>query len=230
MAKKKTGPIPTIDRHPKREQIRTALINGTPRQEIKRKYGIPIATQQRYLKDHLAEEYARAMIKRDNMDQELVFDLVKENLDDLRIFAAALREELRDPEDPEKYFLGPRAGEVEVLYLYKDPKDKSDTPPSKGKASLQDLLNKIGKNGYNAAATDVKYADPRELHIKNTNALTKAIDSLARILGMVKEIKINVVQTEEWTIIKQAVIQATKEAPEVKRKIVESLKRVDPGL
>lgn len=226
----KPGPDHKIDKHPKRQEIRNAIIKGVPFPRIKEKYGISLAGLQRYVKSHLSEEIAKALIDRDKLDQEYVVKQIQDVLDRLWKYATAVDAELADPSDPDKYFLGPRAGEVEVIYLYKDPKDKTETPPRKGKAKLQDLLNRISKNGYHAAVTDVKYADPRELHIKNANAITKATDSLARLLGLVKEIKINVTRTEEWTIIKQTIIEATKESPEVRGQIVAALKRISDGV
>jgi DNA repair exonuclease SbcCD ATPase subunit len=61
------------------------------------------------------------------------------------------------------------------------------------------------------------------LAIKAIAEIRKGLEFLAKIQGMIQEVNINVTQIEQWTTIKQIILDTTKDYPEVREKIVDGL-------
>ena len=80
---------------------------------------------------------------------------------------AACFDWLTDPTDTNRLYLGPRAEDVEVVYLIGDG-DKKE----RRKAKLSELLQRV-ETGLSISVvwSETKYADPRELLIKASSAL-----------------------------------------------------------
>ena len=88
----------------------------------------------------------------------------------------AINDYLMDPDDNNKYFVGPRSEEVTVLYQELDERKRPVGNMLK-KASLQELLNKVDDSDqYVIHRADYKHADPRNLlldFIKVTSSLSR---------------------------------------------------------
>lgn len=212
---------PIIQDHPDRKKIEAAIIKQVPYRDIAAQYGMSIAAISRYVRGAFAPKVAKELLKQDEKDQQWIVKELTEILESSKQLQRAVIDELRDPTDKSKFYIGPRAYDVDVVYRTKSGIQK--------KAKLQTLLDRINKNDMLITDAETKIADPRIMHIRNSEALVKEIESIAKILGKVKDITINVTQTEEWTIIKQVIVQATQNAPEVRNQIVDALERIDSG-
>ncbi|MCI0490787.1 MAG: hypothetical protein L0229_29695 [Blastocatellia bacterium] len=86
---------------------------------------------------------------------------------------------LRDPDDPARYDIGPRAEEVTVIYTV----ENGDGPPLRKKDSMADLLGQLASRGLDVQLIEVKHADPRELFLNTIRTLHSEIDILAKLRG-----------------------------------------------
>lgn len=207
-----------IDIHPNKKKIDAALCKQVPYRTIASQYGISVTAICRYVKTKFAPIIAQELAKKDEAGQAFIVKELDRIRERMWKYAEAVDEELRDPKDPEKYFLGPQARDIEVVYLTKT--------GQKRKATLQVLLHRVEKVAT-VLSTEYKIADPRVMHIRNAEALTKSLVALGKIVGHIQDITVNVTQTQEWTIIKQVIVQSTKDHPEVREKIVAGLKEFE---
>jgi hypothetical protein len=122
-------------------ELMDAISEGLTSTEIGLKFGISRQTVNRRRKLIRFQATAAATVNKPEADR-----LVSSELDALSILgvcmqrlnmlSAAYHEWLLHPADPGKYFIGPRAGEIEVFYL-----EPGDQEPSK--ATLQQLLHRV---------------------------------------------------------------------------------------
>ena len=208
-----------VDTHPKKDQIIAELLKATPAAQIAAKYKVSRSAIYRYRAEKLTEKLAEELKKKDEHDQNYIIKQLDALIERSWKYADAVDEELRDPDDRSKYFLGPQARDIEVVYLTKTGKRR--------KATLQKLLRRAEKAEGVVTAVEYKIADPRVLHIRNQEALTKSIVALGKLTGNIQSIEVNVTHTEEWSIIKQIIIQATATHPEIRENIIAELKQVD---
>jgi hypothetical protein len=112
---------------------------------------------------------------------------------------------LRDPDDPSRYDVGPRADDVLVTYLDRFA-DGSMRPK---KAPLSRLLAKLADGGIPAEHWESKHADPRELILKTAGQLKGQVELLAKLLGELDERpQINVLISPEWLVVRTTLLQA----------------------
>lgn len=221
--KKKPGPKPKVDTHPKKTQIVNALVRGEGIRMISDRFGISQTSLKRYLKDHLIPRAANEQAKRSLRDGDFILDELDEIMTEIKNYIKSSADYLRDPEDPEKFFIGPRAEDIEVVYYKKPPKGAEMWKTVKTKSTIQKLLYKIEGEDYNI--TDWKFlnADPRKLYLEGYNTLIKYLSLLAKIKGEIKDVKININMIEEWPLIVAMLLKSTAGFPQVKEKIVAGL-------
>lgn len=156
----------TICKHEKRAEIEAALVQRVSLRDIARQFLVSKDAASRH-QNCMAEvleagRKALAVESAINVDEELVFCR-----DKTRMLTAACFDWLTDPTDSTKLYLGPRAEDVEVIYLVGDSEKKE-----RKKAKLSELLQQV-ETGLNISVvwSETKYADPRELLIKASSAL-----------------------------------------------------------
>ena len=108
-----------------------------------------------------------------------VLEKLNERVDQVELMLDACHEYLLDPEDPTRYYLGPRADEVEVIYLEKHESGRV----YKRRARLSQLLDKTGKL---EVGTDWRHADPRKLLLEVARTLEGILMTLSKIAGYVR--------------------------------------------
>lgn len=226
MTEKKKAPTGrkwTVDTHPKREQIIKAIVSGRRSlRNIGKQYGISIACISGFLKEHLLPQAAAAKIKRDLSDGNKVLDEIDYVMDKMRKLYQACNEYLTDPTNKERYELGPRGDQIDVVYI-----DASGDMPVRRKETLQAIFDRLAKKKITMLETKSRYADPRKLIIDTAAVLTKQLETIAKIHGLIKEgVNINITQIKQWPEIKTIIIDATKDAPDIKKKIIHGLAQI----
>lgn len=217
-----------LDTHPKRNEIINALIKGElSRIEIAKKYGIAKSTINKYLKENLAERAAQAAIKRNLDNGEEILKAIDRIMERAQKMYDACDEYLTDPKDPKKYFLGPRADEVEIIYEYTvESGDKEYT--KKERDSLKNMLDRL--KGKDVVGVKYKYADPRDLLLKTANVLNRQLELIAKIQGEIKEqVQVNIYNNPQFIQLQQIVLKATEKHPEVRGEIVKELNKIPKG-
>lgn len=215
---------PEVDQHAEREKIIKALIRGDTFRVISGRYGVSKSALQRYLSTHLMERAAKAKRARDLKDAEILYAELDRLLEQAHKIQRACDKYLQDPHNPDEYDFGPRAEETEVTYV-KDVTDKGTEILDR--ASLQELLDRIERD---APPREVKYrhADPRVLVIKAGEMMGRHLELLAKIQGQIQEhLQVNIVQTTQFVAIKEVILQATADHPEVRNAIVDGLVAIE---
>jgi len=208
----------TIENHPDKQKIIRDLIHQKPLRDIAQKYKVSKSTVNRYLHDKLVEKAATVESQQKKRDGDYILRILDTVLERMQMLYDACHEYLLDPEDPQKYYLGPHAHELYVIYYEGEQKKK---------IRLDLLLEDKGKSmeGYEVA----HIADPRVLIIKTSESIARQLELLSEIYGLiVKQVTIN--NVEHWTDVKALILRETARYPQVQEKIVEGLKKILGGL
>jgi len=122
----------------------------------------------------------------------------------------ACEEFLQDPDNPERYYLGPRAQEVRVVYYTRDDNGKR----VKESAMLDELLARAGDK-IEVDQTGFEVTDPRKVILATAQVATKQLEVLARLVDGAAKIEGNspVTSSEAWTKVQQVIINVVKDDP-----------------
>lgn len=178
----------TIDKHPRKEEIIKDLVEGKPYREIAAKYGVSTTALTRYRNNHIPKQVAKAEKKQERQEKKdiaWVQAQISKFLERNWMLSDACDEWLRDPRNPDKYYLGPRAFEVEVVYEVTEwVGDQEKT--RREVDTLQNLLDKK-KTGVVPLEVRSKHADPRELLHKLSTASVKQLELMVKINEQILE-------------------------------------------
>ena len=170
----------------------------------------------RFLKARLGPQIARVRAEEQVRDGETAVKQINKVMVRVQKMYDACHEYLQDPEDPDKYYLGPRGDEIDIAILEYDKDDK----PIRKKRSLQTIIDEInGSDGRTVTEWHYKHADPRRLLLETAKVLNTQLELLARISGELKNINVSIIGTPVWIQIQQIILDATKEHPEIRRKL-----------
>ncbi len=235
----------TVCDHSERTAIDRALVAGEAMRNVAERFAISFAALQRHKANHLPALLAEAKQRQDQARDSHVVAVgvaVQERaaaedahaldvMEELRrcfqrinlLFDACDRW-LRDADDPTRYDIGPRAGDI--LVTYEEP--GADGKPVRRKASLDRLLARLEASGAMVERWESKQADPRELVLKTAQQLTTQTQLLAKLLGQLDERpQVNVVVSPEWAAIRATVLVALSPYPEARVAVVERLAALD---
>lgn len=169
----------TIADHPKRAEIEKALAAGDRSlRNIAEQYNISHVSLHRYLHERFAEKAAKARELQDAKEGDRIYHEIRAVMERCQKLYDAADEWLTDPENPEKYYIGPRADEVVVYY-----EEKQGEAVVRRSATLQELLNNVGRE---VVSHRTKYADPRELLLKTAQTLNRQLELIAEVLGKIQ--------------------------------------------
>ena len=204
-----------VEIHPQKKKIISALVRGKGSlREIALQYGVTHGSLHRFLKDRLAPQIAKRRAAEQVRDGETAVNQINKVMVRVQKMYDACDEYLQDPEDPDKYYLGPRGDEIMVDYYMYDQEGKNIT---RFKDTLQNIINQL--RGTNVTETRYKYADPRRLLLETAKVLNTQLELLARISGELKNINVSIIGTAVWIQIQQIILDATKEHPEIRRRL-----------
>lgn len=222
----RTGPPTIIDEHPKREQIIADLVKSeSTLSGIARKYKIPREPVARYFATRLLPEAAIAHEKRIDKEGGAVIERIETSMARLQKMYDACDEYLSDPNNPEKYYLGPQSSDVDVVYETEEETSNGYLRTVKHRANLQDLLDKaMGKTEGEVVEIHMKQEDPRRLILKTAEVTSRHLELLAKIEGLVKEnITNNITVNQNYLELKAIVLKVAEHHPELKVALAEAL-------
>ena len=199
----------TICGHEEREEIDRALVRGEGLRALARRYGASHSAMFRHKRDHIPAELALTATRaveagRLARETALVGEVERRTERGLNVMAEresmlrgvnklfeACDDWLTDPEDPERYDLGPRAEELLVHYW----QTGEDGERVRAKAPLSELLEQVAQlscavqpegtagraaeagtgriavEGVELGGAGARFADPRELILKAAKRL-----------------------------------------------------------
>ena len=208
-----------VEKHPNRIQIEEDLIKGVSIAEIARKYHIRRQSVSRYRDSKLAIRLKNAHDLADLRDADKLWDAIVSITDRARKLYDACDEYLTDPDDPSKYSLDIRASEIRVIYEVPG----SNGRPKTRRANLQELIDLVERE-IPINNIEIKGSDIKKVLLDTAKVLTNQLELLAKIQGQIKTIQINIMNNPQFLKFQNAILEATKEVPEVRKKIAHAIK------
>jgi replication fork clamp-binding protein CrfC len=216
----------TICTRPEREAIDRALVGGTACREVAALYRVSPDAVERHKAAHLPKTLTEARQAADGAHALDVMEELQRCFQRVNLLFDACDRWLRDADDPARYDIGPRAGDI--LVTYEQPGD--DGRPQRRKESLDRLLARVEDSGVALERWDTKYADPRELVLKTAQQLTGQTQLLAKLLGQLDERpQVNVLMAPEWLQVRAALLMALAPHPEARRAVAAALVSFEAG-
>ncbi len=130
---------------------------------------------------------------------------------------------LRDPVDPEEYFLGPRVHDVDVMWF--EIGDRGRVINHRERLSA--ILDRVsGATGEGVETVEIRHADPRELLLKSTKTLNSLMSFLARLKEQLEaSAAADPTQSDAWNRIRTILLEELADYPEARARIAERLVR-----
>lgn len=169
-------------------QINTLIANGGSLRSIAKQFKKHDSSVTRHANYCLALDAQEASVA---FKLEQVVDVMEKLTKQLR-FAEKLRnaaeEYLSDPDDPLKLHIGPKADEIDIVYL--DHEDTyitnhGNTMPKKKRAKLQSLLQSVeAVRNIEVEKITIKHVDIRSFALNAITTANPTIDMIAKIAGV----------------------------------------------
>jgi hypothetical protein len=219
-----------VDTHPEREDIIRELMEGkASNRALAKKYGVSHGSINRYVRLRLIPDIAAAARRRSDHAGSAILGRIEDVVERIQKLYDACDAYLRDPENPEKYNLFPRAWEMDIVYRILLSTGKGEKWVYK-KADLQALLNELHGAGREPVEVIVKSNDPRKTIIEASRELRGNLELIARIEGAIKEQVVNNYTVNQyWVEFKGIVMRATEGYPEIRERIVQELSNAAAG-
>lgn len=213
-----------VDLHPQRRNIIRWLIQGVPYREITRRTGIKKDALSRFKNEVLVERAAKYDGDVDVRDASFLFDEIGDMIAHNRKVRRACARYLADPDDPDEFYLGPRAEEVKVVWW-----DRSKKKPELRTNTLAYLLDMVTSKVGPVRESESKHDDPRGLVLASQVANNKTLELLAKIQGKVADVNVNIVMNPVVVQMQQVIVEALDRHPEARRELTAALRRIVVG-
>ena len=214
----------TVCSHSERERIdKTLVTNSASLRDIAGQFRVSKSALDRHKAEHLPATMVKAQEVKDGTHALDVMEELRRLFARVNLLFDACDRWLRDPDDPTRYDIGPRAEDVTVTYS-----ETINHKQVRKKAKLSALLAKVNGDGRSVEYAEIKHADPRELALKTAGQLQGQIELLAELLGELDErTQVNVlVASPEWLALRLAILRALEPYPQARLAVVEALKDV----
>lgn len=211
----------TICTHPERAAIDQALAHNEPYRQIAKHYGRSDSAVFRHQRDHLPPLLLAAIQVEEEAQALQVTTELHKGYARLQLLFEACDRCLRDPDDPARYDIGPRADDVQVTYWGVG----RDGNPVRKKARLSQLLARLETAGITVDRGETKYADPRELILKTADRLQSYLELMAKLLGELQSGSriVNIFISPEWQLVREVLLQALQSHPAARGAVASAL-------
>ncbi len=216
----------TVCAHDAHEAIDKALVGGMACREVAALYRVSPDAVERHKAAHLPKTLVEARQMHEEAHALDVMDELTRCFQRVNLLFDACDRWLRDADDPTRYDIGPRAGDI--LVTYEQP--GADGKPIRRKEALDRLLARVEGSGVALERWDTKYADPRELVLKTAQQLTGQTQLLAKLLGQLDERpQVNVLMASEWLQVRAALLTALAPYAEARQAVAAALVSIEDG-
>jgi hypothetical protein len=222
--------LSSIEEHEDKQLILQDIIDGKKLREISEKYKVSISSIHRYAQKQLAEQAAEAYTVKRLEQGDFTLDRLGNYLAKGEKLLDACTDYLKDPLDPDKFYLGPRAHEIEVIYYVEYEGENGQPIREKHKDTLQNLLAEIAGNDLVVEKVQYKHTDPRSLLVSVSNSLSKQLALVANINGQIES---NVININVLTLIEgftKTIMTELAEHPELREKIGNKIRTITEGV
>lgn len=208
--------------HKHRASIEKEIIDKKSIRSIAKKYHLAPQTITRH-----AEHMPKLLTERRDTQEVLIGEELTNKiykcLEKIEIMINSCDDYLRDPNNPNMYYMGPRATDLMVVYYEKDEKGRKKQKPKK--ASLQLLIDKIESEDIIVDYIETKYADPRDLLNKAAMVLQSAVKSLLESSEKIRQWK--KLELEEEKLKNSNVMIMEREIKTITERVVFALEGTD---
>lgn len=212
-----------IERHPQKEEIEKALIEGWTYREITAAYGVGKNRLSEYARGKFVEALAAGKKARKEWDGDRIVNEIEEVMEKAKRMLDACDEWLQDPDAPGKYNLDPRGHEVEIVY-YDTSSTAEDEKPIRRRRPLQQVLDDIAGAGRNPIEVKISQADPRKLILDSVNSLSRLLEVMGRVRGEIQDVTYNISTSEVWISFQSIILEALRDYPEAKERLADKLR------
>lgn len=220
------GRVCSVCTHPNRVEIDKALVAGESNRAISRRFRVSKDAVLRHAAEHLPATLVKAAEARENAHALDVMAELQRVFQRANMLFDACDTWLRDPEEPGRYTLEPRAEDVKVIYLEANGAGK----PIRKKAPLSRLLAKIEDAGVDVERGEWRHADPRELILKTAERLQDLLQLVAKLIGDLDDRPtVNVVLSPEWQATRGVLLEALLPFPEARASVAGALLKLEAG-
>jgi predicted DNA-binding protein YlxM (UPF0122 family) len=219
---KKLGRKCTVCAHKERTEIELAILHDFSFRDISRQYGVSRSAVDRH-RPHILVDVIHSEHEKRLKEATKVVDELKVLKETALLLRDACDRELRDPEDPTRYFMGPRSWDVAVVYdedqVIEEDGDGNALKVRKvrKKAQLSELLQGVP----NVFSVNVKQPAPADVILKALSNVLDHLELVAKLTGELKagqlnvNTQINVLETSaEWIELREQIIRALRPYPE----------------
>jgi hypothetical protein len=206
---------------PRRQAIDRALVDGEANLALSAKFrGLSDDAIRRHRENHLPANLAKTTEVRELASASATFQQLDRCLERVNKLSDACDQWLTDLDDPTRYDLGPRAGDVKVIYD-EIGEDGKRTPR---KARLSELLDRVAGVAPGVRFQETKYADPRHLILHAVKRLEGTNELLARIRGELKDpMVLNLTVNAEWVSLQGTIVMALAPFPQARAAVLAAL-------
>ncbi len=214
------GPRCTVCTHEGRAAIDRALIGGESAPKVAAKYrGLTDDAVRRHASSHLPEHLAAAAEVRSVVSATQTLEQIDRCLERVNLLFDACDRWLRDPDDPSRYEVGPRAENVKVVYLERG----EDGKMTRKKATIAELLERVAGVAPEIRLVEIKHSDPRELVLQASKRLEGLSELLARIRGELPEPTVAVLVSPAWLELRSRILGALEPYPKARQAVAAAL-------
>jgi hypothetical protein len=180
----------------------------------------------RHAEKHLPAHLARAAESKTAAGATETLEQLDRCLERINLLFDACDRWLRDPHDPSRYEIGPRAEDLWVTYEI----PVEEGPAVRKKRRLSELLAEVAGVAPEVRLVETKHADPRQLVLQTAKRLEGAVELLARIRGEIKDTTVlNLTMTAEWVEIRTVILQALEPHPAARLAVAGALESYAGG-
>jgi hypothetical protein len=166
----------TVCVHPDRPTVDMALVNRRPFRTIADQFRVSKTALIRHHDDHLPATLATAQADQEGTQAIDLMAELKRCFERVNLLFDACHDWLKDPDDPNRYTLGPRAEDVQVIYS-----ELVGDKVVQKKARLSALLAKLEDARVDVQRGEIRHADPRELILKTAGRLQGHLEMLVKL-------------------------------------------------
>ena len=222
----KTRPY-AVEVHKDSKKIIRELAEGVQISSISKRYGIHRNALTAFKRNRMPEQVVKAVERRDITAAEEIYTIILKTVRDMEKLADSCDDFLQDPEDSEKYYMGPRAHEIDVVWEELVGQTQDGMPRyKKHKETLQDVIDRHFSRQDNIISVKASMTDPRVLFVRSADTLTKQMDTLVQAWKAVDQGRSSFLGTPAWQEVVKTILEATEEYPDIRRVIADRLSRI----
>ena len=209
--------------HPQIDDINKEIVRLQSYRDIAKRYGLTAASIYRHRCEHMADAlFAAERLRQGNgirEELERVYQHINRMLE-------ACDTWLRDPDNPEKYSLEPRAEEIRVIYREID---EEGNYGGKRTAWMSELILRLeDEKNYLVMSTETKRADPRKLIIDTVNSLKGQLELAAALMGDMPKNDITLlINNPKFVQLQTVIMEQIGTNPDVRQQLLEAFARMD---